>query len=251
MARGGKGLPQERGGDPLDLLDAGTSRKMVKHAAARGTVGPAAQEEEEDFERADDGKMIIRVLFSASLFLLELLFNSVFFFFTGSDCGQCKSILIHSTFDSCCFLPLMCRHNHSVVSRSAMLGCQKGLLHVANSNHVHAYACTHFHAALQCLQDEEAQGKKRRRNTNLDDSDDSDFDDIRHIHGAKAALRDGAGSVKYAATEGAKSRGRSTAGGSMGGCSLGPRTSATARGAGSQHSGDRSALLMLMSCLVG
>lgn len=59
------------------------------------------------------------------------------------------------------------------------------------------------------------------------------------MHGAKAALREGAGSVKYANTEGAKSRGRSTAGGSMGGRSMGARTSATARGAGSQHSGDR------------
>ena len=61
MARGGQGLPREMGGDPLDLLDAGTSRKMVKHAAARGTAR-AAGEEEDDFEQADDGKMIIRVL---------------------------------------------------------------------------------------------------------------------------------------------------------------------------------------------
>ena len=64
LARGGKGLPREVGGDPLDLLDAGTSRKMVKHAAAaaRGTAaaGPAPEEEDE-FEHADDGKMIIRV----------------------------------------------------------------------------------------------------------------------------------------------------------------------------------------------
>lgn len=63
MARGGQGLPREMGGDPLDLLDAGTSRKMVKHAAARGKKGAgAAAEEEDDFEQADDGKMIIRVL---------------------------------------------------------------------------------------------------------------------------------------------------------------------------------------------
>ena len=89
------------------------------------------------------------------------------------------------------------------------------------------------------LQDEEAQGKKRRRNSHLDDSDDSDFDDIRHVHGAKAALREGAGSVRYAAMEGAKSRGRSSAVGSVGGRSMGARTSATAKGAGSQHSGDR------------
>ena len=63
MARGRQGLPREMGGDPLDLLDAGTSRKMVKHAAAaRGAAaaGPA-REEEDEFEHADDGKMIIRV----------------------------------------------------------------------------------------------------------------------------------------------------------------------------------------------
>ena len=62
MARGGQGLPREMGGDPLDLLDAGTSRKMVKHAAARATAaaGPAPEEEDE-FEHADNGKMIIRV----------------------------------------------------------------------------------------------------------------------------------------------------------------------------------------------
>jgi len=59
------------------------------------------------------------------------------------------------------------------------------------------------------------------------------------VHGAKAALREGAGSVRYAATEGAKSRGRSSAVGSVGGRSMGARTSATAKGAGSQHSGDR------------
>lgn len=63
MARGGQGLPRERGGDPLDLLDAGTSRKMVKHAAARGAAAAsaAAGPEDDEFERADDGKMIIRV----------------------------------------------------------------------------------------------------------------------------------------------------------------------------------------------
>ncbi|KAL0054199.1 hypothetical protein WJX82_005285 [Trebouxia sp. C0006] len=144
MARGGKGLPREMEGNPLDLLDAGTSRKMVKHAAARGAAAASA-EEEDDFEHGDDGKIIV--------------------------------------------------------------------------------------------QDEEAQGKKRRRNSHLDDSDDSDFDDIRHVHGAKAALREGAGSIRYAATEGAKSRGRSSAGGSVGGRSMGARTSATAKG--SQHSGDR------------
>ena len=63
MARGGQGLPRERGGDPLDLLDAGTSRKLVKHAAAARGVAAAgpAHEEEDEFEHADDGKMIIRV----------------------------------------------------------------------------------------------------------------------------------------------------------------------------------------------
>lgn len=61
MARGVQGLPREMGGDPLDLLDAGTSRKMVKHAAARGTAGGAAEEEDDDFEQGDDGKMIVRV----------------------------------------------------------------------------------------------------------------------------------------------------------------------------------------------
>ena len=60
MARGGKGLPREMEGNPLDLLDAGTSRKMVKHAAARGAAG-APVEEEDDFEHGDDGKIIVRV----------------------------------------------------------------------------------------------------------------------------------------------------------------------------------------------
>lgn len=64
MARGGQGLPREMGGNPLDLLDAGTSRKMVKHAAAAqgaAAAGGPAHEEEDEFEHADDGKMIIRV----------------------------------------------------------------------------------------------------------------------------------------------------------------------------------------------
>ncbi len=60
MARGGKGLPREMEGNPLDLLDAGTSRKMVKHAAARGAAAAPA-EEEDDFEHGDDGKIIVRV----------------------------------------------------------------------------------------------------------------------------------------------------------------------------------------------
>ena len=60
MARGGKGLPREMEGNPLDLLDAGTSRKMVKHAAARGAAAASA-EEEDDFEHGDDGKIIVRV----------------------------------------------------------------------------------------------------------------------------------------------------------------------------------------------
>ncbi len=61
MARGGKGLPREMEGNPLDLLDAGTSRKMVKHAAARGAAAVAPAEEEDDFEHGDDGRMIVRV----------------------------------------------------------------------------------------------------------------------------------------------------------------------------------------------
>ena len=60
IARGGKGLPREMEGNPLDLLDAGTSRKMVKHAAARGAAAAPA-EEEDDFEHGDDGKIIVRV----------------------------------------------------------------------------------------------------------------------------------------------------------------------------------------------
>ena len=60
MARGGKGLPREMEGYPLDLLDAGTSRKMVKHAAARGAAAAPA-EEEDDFEHGDDGRIIVRV----------------------------------------------------------------------------------------------------------------------------------------------------------------------------------------------
>lgn len=77
MARGGQGLPREVGGDPLDLLDAGTSRKMVKHAAARGTAGGAAEEEDDDFEQGDDGKMIVRVGCSVLLSFLSLLLWSV------------------------------------------------------------------------------------------------------------------------------------------------------------------------------
>ena len=63
MARGGKGsLPREVGGDPLDLLDAGTSRKMVRHAAAKGPAGAgAAADADIDFEEGDDGKIIVKV----------------------------------------------------------------------------------------------------------------------------------------------------------------------------------------------
>lgn len=60
IARGGKGLPREIEGNPLDLLDAGTSRKMVKHAAARGAPAAPA-EEEDDFEHEADGKIIVKV----------------------------------------------------------------------------------------------------------------------------------------------------------------------------------------------
>lgn len=96
---------------------------------------------------------------------------------------------------------------------------------------------------MVCLQDEEAQGKKRRRGAALDDDadDDSDFDDLRD---ARATAKDGAKSVRHAATEGAQSRGgRSSAGRTAGGRSMGAKTTATARGNASQHSGDRSVFL--------
>lgn len=89
------------------------------------------------------------------------------------------------------------------------------------------------------LQDEEAQGKKRRRGAALDDDaeNDSDFDDLRD---ARGAARDGAKSVRHAATEGAGSRGgRTSAGKTAGGRSMGAKTTATTRGNASQHSGDR------------
>lgn len=60
MAGRAQGLPQEVGGEPLDLLDTRTSRKMVRHAAAaRGTAGTAA--DAADFEQGEDGKLIVKV----------------------------------------------------------------------------------------------------------------------------------------------------------------------------------------------
>ena len=61
MAQGGRGLPQESGGDPLDLLDAGNSRRMVKHAAAHNVKRPKPDSDEEEFMQDDTGKMIVRV----------------------------------------------------------------------------------------------------------------------------------------------------------------------------------------------
>jgi hypothetical protein len=57
-AGAGARLPGGRGGsDPLDLLDAGTSRQLARSAAGVGADNGAA----DDFGRADDGKMIIEV----------------------------------------------------------------------------------------------------------------------------------------------------------------------------------------------
>lgn len=95
---------------------------------------------------------------------------------------------------------------------------------------------------MVCLQEEEPEGKKRRRGAALDDDaeDDSDFDDLRD---ARGAAKEGAKSVRRAATEGAQTRGgRSSAGRTAGGRSLGAKTAATTRGNASQHSGDRWAL---------
>ena len=61
MAQGGRGLPHESGGDPLDLLDAGNSRRMVKHAAAHNVKRPKPDSDDEDFMQDDTGKMIVRV----------------------------------------------------------------------------------------------------------------------------------------------------------------------------------------------
>ncbi|KAK9818389.1 hypothetical protein WJX72_011834 [[Myrmecia] bisecta] len=129
--------------DPMDLLDAGTSRQLVRSAA-----GKAPRDEVmDDFERGEGGRMIIR---------------------------------------------------------------------------------------------EEKVKAKRKRGGGLDDraSDDSDFDDLRGIAGAKEALRaGGAKTVRFAAsvagseggrTLGARSQARSSAARSLG-----------AKSRGSQHSGDR------------
>ena len=95
--------------------------------------------------------------------------------------------------------------------------------------------------SISSVQDEEQRrpGGKRKRRDDPDNSDDSDFDDIRHIHGATAALRAGAKSDKMAASQGGRSRsGKSFAEKSSGGA----RSAATTRTAGgksAQHSGDR------------
>ena len=100
-------------------------------------------------------------------------------------------------------------------------------------------AAKSFHQNRVSMQDEEPQGKKRRRGAALDDDaeDDSDFDDLRE---AKATAKEGARSVRHAATEGAQTRGGRSAAKTVGGRSLGAKTTATARGNASQHSGDRS-----------
>ena len=56
---GGARLPSggRVGGDPIDLLDVGTSRQLARSAAGVG----ADNDKTDDFGRADDGKMIIEV----------------------------------------------------------------------------------------------------------------------------------------------------------------------------------------------
>lgn len=62
MAQGGRGLPQEAGGDPLDLLDAGNSRAMVKRAAKHGASKAHSDDDDDrDFIENDEGMMMIRV----------------------------------------------------------------------------------------------------------------------------------------------------------------------------------------------
>lgn len=92
--------------------------------------------------------------------------------------------------------------------------------------------------------------KKKRRAADLDAaSDDSDFDDIRHISGAAAAMRRGGGSVAgktgRSTAPGGSAAGRSRAAGStVGGRTVGGRTAGglsykSVGRANSQHSGDR------------
>ena len=63
MAQGGRGLPQEAGGDPLDLLDAGNSRAMVKRASKQGASKAHSDDDDDDrdFIENDEGMMMIRV----------------------------------------------------------------------------------------------------------------------------------------------------------------------------------------------
>lgn len=61
MAQGGRGLPQEAGGDPLDLLDAGNSRAIVKRATKRSTSKATSDDDSDDFAQTDQGMMIFRV----------------------------------------------------------------------------------------------------------------------------------------------------------------------------------------------
>ena len=110
MARGGKGLPREMEGNPLDLLDAGTSRKMVKHAAARGAAAASA-EEEDDFEHGDDGKIIVQVCSfcivcaceHAGVVPVEVLIASCLVLLYRGDCNDthtdCSSTVQSSTLD--------------------------------------------------------------------------------------------------------------------------------------------------------
>ncbi len=109
MARGGKGLPREMEGNPLDLLDAGTSRKMVKHAAARGAAAAPA-EEEEDFEHGDDGKIIVRVCSFCIVCACEqagvvpkVLIASCLVLLYRGDCDDTHTDCCSSTFQSSTF----------------------------------------------------------------------------------------------------------------------------------------------------
>lgn len=61
MPQGARGLPREVGGDPLDLLDAGNSRAMVKRAAKQGARKPNSDAGSDDFMHNDEGMMVIRV----------------------------------------------------------------------------------------------------------------------------------------------------------------------------------------------
>lgn len=62
MAQGGRRLAQEVEGDPLDLLDAGNSRAMVKRAAKQAPRKAIKDgDSDDDFMHNDDGMMVIRV----------------------------------------------------------------------------------------------------------------------------------------------------------------------------------------------